>query len=223
MMTQKEIHELLQLFVGNDPYRPKFKQPWRDSDNVFATDNCIMMRVRGSLTDHDYPIDSHRLSIQFPWGNMADGFIPAQTLDMALANAPLVDELVSRDSDKECPECHGEGTVEWGYSIWTKEFDCPVCDGEGYIEKEQWVPSGRKIISDQSFIRIENKLFRSYHIDLIRRAMTIIGINRVDVGVTDYNSPNLFRLTPDIELILMPCSTYLNSDSIHAEIQLKKL
>ena len=221
-MNQNQIHELLQLFVGSDPYRPKFMQPWRDGENVFATENHIMIRIRGSLTDHEYPID-HKIINPSPWDNKITGFISTEALDNALSSAPLVDELKSCGENKKCPECHGEGKVTWEYEIWTKEFDCPVCDGEGYIERERWVPSGRKIISDKSFIRIENKIFKSHYIDLVRRSMAFIGVDHVEVGITDECLPALFRFTPDIDLILMPCNPSFSLDSIHAEIPISKL
>ena len=36
-MNKEKVHELLQLFVSTDNFRPKLQHPWRNGKFIYAT------------------------------------------------------------------------------------------------------------------------------------------------------------------------------------------
>lgn len=97
--TIKSIDELLQMFVSIDEHRVKFMKPWRERNQVFATETHILIRVNGYLTTADYPqYNSDNTNKLFPTGT-PNGILTALTLENAISYAPLIDEMIIHGVD----------------------------------------------------------------------------------------------------------------------------
>lgn len=220
-MNKNDIEVLLQTFVSDDEMRPKFQSPWRDGDYILASDTHIMIRVDGSMTDKQYPVDHCKMP--FYWVQQEPKeYITLDAFNDALAAAPLEDEVEKHGNNVKCQECQGSGEVYWEYEHWEKLFDCPVCDGEGYIEQERWIPTGRKIVSSMAYIQVKDKYFRADYIDLIRATMQTIRVNQIGVIVLNDNDPAFFKLNDKIEIVLMPCLPQMESYSVCGKLIVNK-
>lgn len=74
--------------------------------------------------------------------NKFEGIIPTPNCSIRYSVAKLKEcynkiPLVDIPAEKECPECDGDGQVEYEYngkeSTHYKDIDCPLCDGKGFI------------------------------------------------------------------------------------------
>ena len=84
--TTINIDELLQKFVSTDELRSKLMKPWRERNQIFASETHILIRVSGYLTNTDYPqYNSDNSTKLFPKG-LPDGILTAATLENAIYN-----------------------------------------------------------------------------------------------------------------------------------------
>lgn len=204
IMKKFDVDELLQMFVSTEDFRATLKRPWRKDGYIMASDSHILVRVNGDLSDKEYPTNGPAFC--FSLGTESIGILTAGDIDDVLTNCPLVDDTRRVEVEVECPECEGEGQVEWQYGIHSEKHDCPMCLGEGKLSEIQEVPTGHKVISSKSFLQMGEQFVGAYYIDLIRKVMDLIGLEAVDVIPNSYQNPILFRLTNGIEIILMPCN-----------------
>ena len=211
------IDELLQKFVSADELRPKFQQPWRENNCVFASETHILIRVNGNMTTTEYPALDFNVDKFFPTGT-PDGIIALKTLEDALALAPMEDEMTYIGEDVDCDECDGNGRVDWSYRHWVKRLDCPGCFGTGLVEQRRKLPTGRKIITEDAAIRIGPHLFRAGFLNILVDAMRFCGCSQSTVTFGNPRSASLFNLTEGIDIILMP----VNQDTACTEIHLFK-
>lgn len=74
--------------------------------------------------------------------NKFEGIIPIPNCSIRYSVAKLKEcynkiPLVDIPAEKTCPECDGDGQVEYEYngkeSTHYKDIDCPLCDGKGFI------------------------------------------------------------------------------------------
>lgn len=74
--------------------------------------------------------------------NKFEGIIPTPNCSIRYSVAKLKEcynkiPLVDIPPEKECPECNGDGQVEYEYNgntgYFSKDIECPVCKGEGFI------------------------------------------------------------------------------------------
>lgn len=128
---------LLDLYVlsSKSEYRENIKVPFRQNGRVCATDGHMLIRIAESLCEKEYtdmpnglkPVNT---SAVIPKPNMCET-ITARMLNRALKKAP-------EEKNRCCPECNGDGTVEYEYrdrygNTYTTEEDCPVCGGTGQM------------------------------------------------------------------------------------------
>lgn len=202
--TIKSIDELLQMFVSIDEHRVKFMKPWRERNQVFATETHILIRVNGYLTTADYPqYNSDNTNKLFPTGT-PNGILTALTLENAISYAPLIDEMITVGEDVDCKECNGDGRVDWEYRHWTRAFECPVCDGSGYMSLSKSEPSGRKVIAPDAAVRIGLLNFRVSLLQLLLEAMRFCDCVECTVTFGSSTAATLFNLNDDIDIIIMP-------------------
>ena len=204
-MNKEKVHELLQLFVSTDNFRPKLQHPWRNGKFIYATETHVLIRINGALSEEEYPTGGPNVDC-FKWDLLPRGEISAAVIDAALSKVPLVDEMEIIGEDIECPECNGEGEVYWEYSHWSELFECPVCDGTGYSERKRSQPSGRKVYAPESSLRISGVHFRADLMYRIRQAMGLVGVESVHVALNQQSQPSIFILNDDIRILIMPFS-----------------
>ena len=129
---------LLNLYVlSESEYRENIQVPFRQDGRVCATDGRMLIRIAESLCEEEYtdmpnglkPVNT---SAVIPKPNVCET-ITAQMLNRALEKAP-------EEKNRRCPECNGNGTVEYEYcdrhgKTHPKEGDCPECDGTGQVDE----------------------------------------------------------------------------------------
>lgn len=214
----QNIDDLLQLFVSTDDLRPKFMRPWREGNYIFASETHICIRVKGSMTDTDYPCSNSHTNNMFLC-RCPDGKLNREILDNAISYAPTVDEIKTVGEDIECEECDGTGQVRWEYKSWTDIFDCPVCQGTGYSETARKESTGRKIIHPEAGLRIGHFVFRVNFLNLVLQAMRFCDCNEAIVSLGNLKIPARFSLSDSIDIILMP----VLQDEYYRTIELEKI
>lgn len=128
---------LLDMFVCHDGIRMNIHEPFRQDDRICATDGRMMIRIDEKLCENGYTetpsgLKAPNTNSVVPKPNMCET-IPAWKLNRALANAP-------EERDRRCPECNGEGCVEYEYrdrhgKKHTTDGDCPECEGTGEVNE----------------------------------------------------------------------------------------
>lgn len=166
---QFDESELLSLFYEVDGNRPKLSAPYLKDGYVCATDAHIMARIKAEVLNRKYN-EVEGLNLVLPSGN-CNFMVTLKEIKDTLAAIPQIDEEIEVRGDKECPECDGEGSVEWGYIDQAgkqhyKFCDCPVCDGTGYIDKPHRIKTGKKIPAEYCPIQIRSVIFNWIYIKI---------------------------------------------------------
>ena len=84
------------------------------------------------------------------------------------------------------------------------DVDCPICDGKGTIEEEVMKPTGNMIPKEDSLIKLGKTYFKWYYIDTIIKTCKILKIEKIKLVRTDCSWMNIFELSSDIHICLMP-------------------
>lgn len=201
----KNIDELLQKFVSTDEHRPKFMHPWREDNQVFASETRILIRVCRSLTKEDYQQYNDSNTNELFSAGEPDAVIRLDELARAISQAPLVDEMKCVGEDIGCEECYGTGKVYWDYRTWSRKFACPACDGSGYSSFHHYEPTGRKVIDEEAGVRIGNRVFRAYFLNMLLEAMKFCDCTEATItfGARTFAAAR-FNLTDKIDILIMP-------------------
>lgn len=132
---------LLNLFTGNDEYRPAMMFPNLRDGIVCASDGHALIYIPESEltlkynTSEKYP-NAVKLISDFEKESLCSIKVEVETLAKELTKCRLkADKLILK-----CKECNGSGNVEWEYEDNSREthytqHDCPLCDGTGQNEK----------------------------------------------------------------------------------------
>lgn len=200
--------DLFDLYVSeaSSAYKEWLKHPNINSldGKVWATDGHAALIVPVALAGGDYPKREMKTEIPVPAEEQRT--ITIAQIEEAVAKCDK--EEVMEDVKEVCPECSGEGVVEWEYDATTnretydKEFECPVCDGDGYIWNEK--PSGKFEPSRKCAISIGAGLFTAWQIDRIAKTMRMIGADTITVVSEPTKSGALLLHTGDVEILQMP-------------------
>ncbi len=154
--------EILKTFTGNDPLRPVFNEPFMIENTVYATDARVMawtpsVNIEQEIKPYERPENIIKV---IPETQNKNFEIKLSKLKKVFDNAPMIDEVEIIGGDVDCPECDGEGEVEWEYGYHTKEMDCPLCDGSGLKENKEEIKTGNKILDPSKAIKIGKYNFR---------------------------------------------------------------
>src|SRR5690606_37748127 len=155
------IQQIFDLFIDKDHMNERFRKPFICDGYACATDSYTLIRCKTEhidfeIAEPDSPVDVAKV---MPTPNIS------QPIDLDVIDCEglkTVNEYVVHGDDEECDYCNGAG--ESSDVIYHKGkryrivFECPVCDGEGYFEAPK-VPTGNKVISDETKIRINDDHF----------------------------------------------------------------
>jgi hypothetical protein len=108
----------------------------------------------------------------------------------------------------DCPECNGEGEVEYEYisntdhTCYYVTSNCPICKGKGFVEEQ-------KVQTSYGIINIGKAFFNSMYIDIIVKACKLLSIQNIALIHNEANKENIFKINDNIKIILMPrtCDT----------------
>ncbi|MDR0371586.1 MAG: hypothetical protein LBH80_07020 [Prevotellaceae bacterium] len=138
----KELNDfLLNLFTGEDEFRPAIFFPNLKDGVVYATDTHVMI----AIPEYELSL-TYNTNENFPNAKKQFDDFEVANKDSVIARvADIAKELVKAriQVDKasvKCEECDGYGRVAWEYcnrkdKTHYKYEECPECDGEGSIDK----------------------------------------------------------------------------------------
>ena len=212
-MKIKNEKEIFDLFVADkDSMRGFLKTPFINEDDgrVWATDAYIMIMVNPDCVSGKYETRDFGRKLPVREYN-CDKPLLISDLQDALKRCPQEPEMKIKSIEVvECPECDGTGEVlaEYTADYDGRDYDvsctCPICEGEGTIEKEELEPTGNMIPEEGSLIKLGKCYFKWYYIDTIIETCKILKIEKIKLVRTDTTWMNIFELSEDIHICLMP-------------------
>ena len=213
-MKIKNEKEIFDLFVEEeDSMRDVLKTPFipEHDGRVWASDSYILIMVNPDCVlgkyemikdfGRDLPVREYNCNKPLLVSDLQD----------ALKRCPQEPEMKIKSVEVvECPECKGTGVVTAAYEadydnhLYDIDVDCPICDGEGTIEKEELEPTGNMIPKEGSLIKLGKSYFKWYYIDTIIETCKILKIEKIKLVRTSTTWMNIFELSSDIHICLMP-------------------
>lgn len=212
-MKMRNENEIFGLFVEDeDGLRYKLKTPFVDKydGRVWATDGHNLIMVNPECVSGKYETRDMGGKIPVRDYNCDESLLVSDLQD-ALKRCPQEPEMKIKSVEVvECPECKGTGVVTAAYEadydnhLYDIDVDCPICDGEGTIEKEELEPTGSMIPKEGSLIKLGKSYFKWYYIDTIIETCKILKIEKIKLVRTSTTWMNIFELSSDIHICLMP-------------------
>lgn len=194
----KNETKILNLFVGNDKYRPVLNQAFKQGDMVCATDAITLITIPISLIGFNYPDqDKPDVSSVLNIRKECHEIIELSWLKELYHNVPIINETY------KCEACAGTGMVDYEFyfngTTYTEEEECPVCRGEGHLGE-----TGEMIKDPQYDIDIHGNPFKSGRVLKMINLMKLLEITSCVLVSNPSSEPNLFRFENGINVILMP-------------------
>lgn len=208
MKYQFNEQELLSLFYKEDnDLRPFMTTPFLKNGYVCATEAHILIRIKAETLRGKYK-ETEKGNIDWPADN-CNFIISLQEIETMLSSIPQVEEEIKIGEDIECEECNGEGEVEWEYEDKSgryhyEEHECPICQGNGYESRARYKTTGRMIPDGECSIWIRRIAIKAEFLEVLSKAMKIIGVDEVRCVHQDPAKPCIFRVDDNIEIIIMP-------------------
>lgn len=212
-MKIKNEKEIFDLFVEDkDSFRDILKTPFipEHDGRVWAADGYVLIMVNPDCVSGKYETRDfgNRLPVR---EYNCDKPLLVSDLQDALRRCPQEPEMkIKSVKTVQCPECDGTGRVIAEYESYYDnhsydvEVDCPICDGEGTIEEEVKEPTGNMIPKEGSLIKLYKTYFKWYYIDTIIETCKMLKIEKIKLVRTDTTWMNIFELSSDIHICLMP-------------------
>lgn len=203
-----EEKALLGLYLSEITFREAFKKPFSIGGFVYATDEYKIIRLKKDILKEEYPPYTKPM---FKWPERnCDRPVTLSSLQEVWDRMPTVEETIIQGECKDCPECNGEGEVEWEYTdsfgkAYCQDFDCPVCGGSGYAEQPEETKTGRMIPDLEASIGFGFHNLRADHVLTLMKTMTLLG--KEEIRLT-YQNPNtdkmtMFDIDKNISVIIM--------------------
>lgn len=137
--TAEKIREILGRFHYPDDFRPHMVGPFYKNGHTYATDGASIVRVRGKHAGENPDVTIDPEQLPYPRRNGGAFRIYGGLVDAAIGNNPCEHCSLApepRKVRKACPECDGEGHLEFNTCLNTYDVECLTCDGDGHIETE---------------------------------------------------------------------------------------
>lgn len=186
---------LLGLYLPEITFREAFKKPFTKGGFVYATNEYAIIRVRKEILKEEYP-PYEKPMFKWPEKN-CDWLITLSALQESWEQIPAVEEKIMQGEYKECPECNGEGEVEWEYMDSSgrthyQDFECPVCGGSGYAEQPRETKTGKMIPDLEATIGFGFHALRADHVLNLMKTMALLG--KEEIRIT-YQNPDRDKMT----------------------------
>lgn len=212
-MKIKNEKEIFDLFVDDeDSMRDVLKTPFipEHDGRVWASDSYILIMVNPDCVSGKYETVDFGRKLPVREYN-CDKSLLVSDLQDALTRCPQEPEMKIKSIEVvECPECDGTGEVltEYTADYDGRDYDvsctCPICEGEGTIKKEELEPTGNMIPKEGSLIKLDKSYFKWCYIDTIIETCKMLKIEKIKLVRTDCSWINIFELSSDIHICLMP-------------------
>lgn len=194
----KNETKILNLFVGNDKYRPALNQAFKQGDMVCATDAITLITIPISLIGFNYPDqDKPDVSSVLNIRKECHEIIDLYWLRKLYQDVPMIKETY------KCEACDGTGEVDYEFyfdgTTYTEEEECPVCYGKGHLGE-----TGEMVKDLKYNVDIHGNLFKAKYVLKMITLMEYLGITSCTLISNPVLEPNLFSFENGINVILMP-------------------
>lgn len=209
MKYQFNEQELLSLFYDKENFiNSDVTAPYLKNGYVCATEAHILIRIKAETLNGEYK-EIQSCNIDWPADN-CNFIVSLQDIETALSNIPQIEEEEKIGKDIDCEECDGEGVVEWEYQVKAgkyhyAEHDCPNCGGSGYESRARYKKTGRMIPDGECPIRIRRIVIKAEYLEVLSKAMRLIGVDEVRCVHQSPAKPCIFRIDDNIEIAIAPC------------------
>lgn len=226
IMKIKNEKKALQMFCSDDEaLRKQLTRPFineRYDGKVIASNGYVMLIVDRKLLRCKYETDKLRI----PHQEYKPISIPISfaAIDDAYNQLELEPEEVAEDGkDKDCPECLGEGKVEFEYNAengetYYHECDCPICDGTGIRDDYVPVKTGRMLVPEGSVFIMHRTFFDPRRVWKAVTALRLMGFEQMTWVGENETGMNWFDVCDGLQLVLMPMA---NTNNFKQEIIVK--
>jgi DnaJ-class molecular chaperone len=201
------MEKILDLFLEKDGMRKWMRSPFTNADKkvIFATDGSAMICINNNGCENDFENYEDKIKGTYPVGcSNCNISISFEELQAALNKIKPVNE-------KKCPDCDGDGVVEWTYESYIEEFECPVCLGNGTIRTNYTFFNGK------AGVKINGRIFYSDQIKRILDTMILSGSTEC-VIISTKAQMTVFKLSDDIFIYQM--ETLLKEHEVEIETAL---
>lgn len=193
--------ELLRMYCARGGYRAVLLDPFIQSGKVCASDGHMLIRIDIDKCEGKYPGSLGR-----PDGLVAppiDRVVPEPTMAEPLTRRQLLKAVKKAPEEKTsrtCPDCGGEGQVEWRYTDKSGGHhhhlaECPVCDGAGEV--------GFYTAKQCQFI-LHGCALSLHHLKVLLRTMDLLATDTLTLAHCTPPAGAILLTAPDIEIVLMP-------------------
>ncbi|MCP3177282.1 hypothetical protein MJO47_09245 [Desulfuromonas sp. KJ2020] len=124
--------KILESFCSQDNEKHKLTQPFSIGEFTYATDGRVMIRVvkEESVESIENPVDVTKI----PWDHSElDDWHPLPNYNLEDLPQEKCKECRGHLRTSECPECSGDGFVEFENTYNCYSVDCQTCDGFGDV------------------------------------------------------------------------------------------
>lgn len=225
-MKIKNEKKALQMFCSADThFRKQLTRPFINSaydGKVIATDCSVLLIADRKLLRLKYETDS--LVIPHQSYKPVSITISFKAIDEAYNQLELVPEEVSEDGlDKECPECDGEGQVEFEYNATDNQTyyhycKCPICDGTGIRNDYVPIKTGRMLVPVGSVFIMHHTYFDARRVWKVVEALRLMGFEQMTWVGESTTGMNWFDVCDGLQLVLMPM---VNTCNFKQEIRIE--
>ena len=212
-MKIKNEKEVMRAFCKKDNLHPHLKKPFRnpnDNGRIWATDGGCLLTVDPKLVRCKYP--EYTMGIPVLMAENCNTIVKLDDIEAAYNSLGKEPEYRYEEGEIiRCPECDGSGHVDFEYycevngRTYQEEEDCPYCDGSGEAPELKKVPTGRMLVPDHSFLRIDGTLFLPRTIIGALDGLRILGVTQLNHRINNDSGANLFHVSDGIELYIMCC------------------
>lgn len=190
--------------------RPMLEKPFPCGDYIAATDTRVLLIIKKDLLQDTFEEVRNAPDVMkvIPEIN-CELLLTHEQISLSLGSLPHEKELQEVEPEIECPECDGDGQVEWEYqdrnfNHYTDWADCPCCKGSGIFRKAVMEPTGRMRVDLGAFIIINGVAVWAYLLELLLDTMDILGIKEVRILSLNNKNACMIRIADGIDFIFMP-------------------
>lgn len=206
-IANSKLIDVFKLFVGVNESRQVLHKPFEFKDKVYASDKYTLVRI--DKKNCDFVLDNEHPPIK------CDNIVPSENMNVVLnidkstfEKYKTEDEFEYIGENIDCSTCEENGTVEWKFERWKKEFDCPMCDGSGYSQERRSRKTGNKTFGFK-LVNMMGVYFDVNKFYKLIKVHELIGCEIVLISKSNPQSAVLFRIG-NCEILLMPYN-YENS------------
>lgn len=204
-----------------DSIRPMLEKPFPCGDYVAATDTHVLLMIRKDLLENSYPEVRATPNVMkvTPKVN-CDLPLTQEQIATALGALPHEEEMYEAAPAVQCPECDGDGEVEWVYEDkdyyrHTDWFNCPCCKGSGLLRKAVMKPTGKITVDISACIIINGVGFRAHVLETLLDTMKSLDIKEVNIISLNKSRPCMIRIADGITFIFMPLTDMSYSKDVY--------